>query len=77
MAKGKDERFNSNRRITSPIDPVWVDGDPFVRSEIWEAAGFPGERTLEWTVQKNREKRIKRQENYQERKARRAKKFKS
>jgi hypothetical protein len=77
MAKGKDERFNSNRRIISPMDYIWVNGEPYQRTEIWEAAGFPGERTLEWTMQKNQEKRIKRQEDFQERKARRAKKFKS
>lgn len=59
MAKGKDERFNPNRRIISPDDQIWVDGEPFSRAEIHQAAGFT-ERTPEYLLEKHKEKQRRR-----------------
>jgi hypothetical protein len=55
MARGVDERHNQNRRIISPDQQVWVDGEPFTRSELWEAAGFK-ERTPEYLLEKHKER---------------------
>lgn len=59
MAKGKDERHNINRRVVSPDSYVWVDGEPFKRSEVQESANFT-ERTPQYLLEKNRERNRKR-----------------
>ena len=38
---------------------VWVDGEPFTREEIHQAAGFK-ERTPEYLLEKHKEKQAKR-----------------
>lgn len=53
MAKGKDERHNINRRVVSPDSYVWVDGEPFKRSEVQESANFT-ERTPQYLLEKNK-----------------------
>lgn len=58
MANGKDERFNSKRKIVSPDSFVWVDGEPVKRSEIHDSADFT-ERTPEYLLEKNKERKRK------------------
>jgi len=56
MARGKDERHNSNRKIVSPDSYVWVDGEPVKRSEVQESANFT-ERTPQYLLEKNKERK--------------------